>query len=436
MLTYKRFRIPHVADYLLWLQYFIYFFTLLLIYVHGVAPTYAYMGFQYGFSFENLLISIACLFFCMPLLKPNGQPSAFFLTLAASVVLVPSLVIYTGAGLPHRFALLTLAAILLISITNRIVKLKPIKTLTVSISSLTLLFTLISITTICLIFAFGGAKHFNLNLSLVYDLREDAAASLPGVFGYINSITSKIIIPFAMVFAAMKRNWFALLFLSLLSVLMFALTAHKSPLFYPLVIGFVYLIAGKRYLHHILLIGLTAILLISALDLWAQRSELGGISGWFSSLFTRRALLLPSLLNWYHLDYFQDIPKYFWAHSKLSLGLLEPSHELTSANLVGLEYFGRETAAANTGWIGSGYANGGVPGILIYSVAIGVLFSFLDAYSRRIGNRTVIALFVLPIFSILASSDLVTMLLTHGLLLSLLILTMIQPAPGNGKQQL
>jgi hypothetical protein len=424
------------SEFFLCVQYFLYFVTLLLVYVNGIAPTYAYMGFVDAFSEDNLLISLAFLFFSMPFIRPNGRPSGFFLTLAASVVLVPSLVLYTGAGLSHRFALLTVAAIWLVSITARIVKLKPVSVPTPSRPSLLLLFGLIAVSTIGIIFAFGGGRHFNLNLSAVYDLRREAAAVLPGISGYLNSVTSKVVIPFAMVFAAQRRNWSAVFLLALLSVLMFALTAHKSPLFFPLVVGFAYLVAGRRHLHHIFLAGLTAILVVSAVDLWAQRVAFGDAAGWLSSLLVRRALLVPSLLNWFYLDYFLDAPKYLWADSKFSLGLVESPYALRSVNLIALEYFGREEMSANTGWIGSGYANAGIGGLLLYSVMIGALFSLLDAYALRIGNRMIIALFILPVFILLTSSDLTTMILTHGLLLSIFFLTIIRPDARQKKEQL
>lgn len=408
-------------------QYLVYFLTLLLIYSFGISRTYAYMGFVDEFSIANLVISVACLFFSFLFLRPNGRPSGFFLTLAAATILVPSLVIYTGAGLPLRFALLTVTSVCLVSLVAQIIRLKPVKAPTVSRSSLLTVFSMLAIGTIGIIFAFGGARHFNLNLSAVYDLRQEAAANLPGISGYLNSMTSKIFIPFAMVFAAQKKNWVVVSLLALLSVLMFALTAHKSPLFYPVIIAFVYLIAGRPYVSQLLLTGVIVVLGICAVDLWAHGSGFGGISGWFTSLFARRALLVPSLLNWFYLDHFVDAPKYLWADSKFSFGLVESPHPLRSVNLIGLEYFGREEMSANTGWIGSGYANAGAAGLLLYSIIIGALLSLLDAYARRLGNRIVIALFFLPVFTLLTSSDLTTMLLTHGLLLSLFFLAAIRP---------
>lgn len=423
-------RVPalRASECILGAEYLIYFLALLLIYSFGISQTYAYMGFADAFSTSNFAISIACLFSSMLFLRPNGRPSGFFMTLAAATILVPSLVIYTGAGLPHRFALLTVTSVWLISLSARVIRLKPLKVPTFSKLSLLIVLSMLAVGTIGIIFAFGGARHFNLQFSAVYDLRQKAAANLPGIFGYLNSLTSKIFIPFAMVFAAQKRNWLAVSLLALLSVMMFALTAHKSPLFYPLIIAFVYFISGRQHPDQLLLAGIIAVLGVCAVDLWAAKSGFEGIAGWFASLFARRALLVPSLLNWYYLDHFLEAPKYMWADSKFSFGLVESPHALKSVNLIGLEYFGREEMSANTGWIGSGYANAGVAGVLLYSMIIGGLFSLLDAYARRLGNRTVIALFCLPVITLLTSSDLTTMLLTHGLLLSLFLLAVIRPS--------
>jgi len=85
--------------------------------------------------------------------------------------------------------------------------------------------------------------------------------------------------------------------------------------------------------------------------------------------------------------------------------------------------------SANAGWIGSGYANAGMFGVYLYSVMIGLFFSFLNAYGRKLGGRLVITLFTIPVFTLLRSSDLTTMFLTHGLLISILILIII--SPGN-----
>jgi hypothetical protein len=166
--------------------------------------------------------------------------------------------------------------------------------------------------------------------------------------------------------------------------------------------------------------------LLSGLDLWSFEHELTGWNSWFAGLFVNRALLVPSYLNSIYVDYFSHSEKYYWASSKLSLGLVDSSRELSAPNLIGQQYFGNEEMSANTGWIGSGYANAGFGGVIIYSILIGMLFSFLDAYARKLGGRIVIALFIVPVITMITSADMTDMILTHGLVVALLILLVWQ----------
>jgi hypothetical protein len=425
-----------ISDILLALQYALYFITLLCVYIYGIVPVYAYMGFLDEFSAGNMLFSILILVFVAPLLRPDGFPSSFFLNVAASLVLIPTLVIYTGAGLPHRYALITTVAISLIAIITKTFRPRPLKLPLIHSSKLLLLLALLSTVTILGVFLFGGARFLNFNLSAVYDIRREAADNLPRFFGYLNSLVTKVAIPFGLVFALHNRRWLAAAAFASMSILLFGLTAHKSPLFYPLTVAFVYLIAQSRYLTQYFLAALIAIVLISALDLWFFLHGAEGISGWFASLLARRAILVPSLLNYYFLDFFTDAPKYFWADSKVTLGLVASPHDLRAVNLIGLEYFGKQEMSANTGWIGSGYANAGLWGITLYSIFIGLLLAVLDTYARRLGTRMVVALFILPLFTLLTSTDLTTMLLTHGLLFSIFLLTLVKSNPQSRAMEL
>ena len=424
-------RVLSVGEVLWLLQYGLYFFLLLGIYIFGVAPVYAYMGFIQAFKVENLSISLLILLVVFPFIRPAALPTSFFLNMAVALILVPTLVLYTGAGLPHRYALTTAFALILIAVTAKILHLVPLQVARVRRERLLALLFVLSGVVVLAIFLFGGARYLNFNLAAVYDLRREAALNLPGVFAYLTPLVTKVAIPFALVFALRERRWFFAAVLVFLSFLLFGLTAHKSLLFYPVVVLFVYYTAGSRYLVQNFLAALVAILLVSGVDLWFQLHGAGGLSGWFASLFARRAILVPSFLNWYYLDFFASAEKYFWADSKVTFGLIDPPYDLRFVHLIGSEYFNREEMSANTGWIGSGYANAGIWGVLLYSVLIGALFALLDSYTHRHGTRMVIALFALPVFTLLTSTDFLTMLLTHGLFISIFVLAMIKPEPDG-----
>lgn len=155
--------------------------------------------------------------------------------------------------------------------------------------------------------------------------------------------------------------------------------------------------------------------MLSVLGFWNQDYFLG-------SLFVQRIILTPATLNAYHIDFFSKSANYYWSNSKLTLGLLEPAYSLGSANIIGLEYFGNDNMSANTGWIGSGFAQAGYVGVFFYSIIISALISFLEQYTKTLGRPTVVALFIIPMVTIITSSDLTDMLLTHGLVFSILLL--------------
>lgn len=84
--------------------------------------------------------------------------------------------------------------------------------------------------------------------------------------------------------------------------------------------------------------------------------------------------------------------------------------------------------SANTGAIGSGYANAGLVGVALYSIAIGLLVGVLNAYGSRIGHAAVAAVSFVIVFYIVTTTDFTAALLTHGLLLLLIILSLFSSA--------
>ena len=140
-----------------------------------------------------------------------------------------------------------------------------------------------------------------------------------------------------------------------------------------------------------------------------------GIGAWFTALSLHRILFLPTQITGYYVDYFSTHPPLFWAESKVTLGLLQSGLGMDAARLIGEDYIGRVGTVANSGWISTGYMNGGVLGILLYAVLIGWLYAFIDARADQIGRNFAVGVFIIPVVTLILSADLLTTLLTHGL---------------------
>jgi oligosaccharide repeat unit polymerase len=399
-----------------------YFAALQLVYQVWVVSIYGYQGYDDNFSASGFSISLVILIAFVSLMKNNGAPSSVFIHLAFGLILIPSLVLYSGQSLGDEFIFVTCLGFAVVLGITRIFKLKTIEFPKIQEKMLLKLSFAVSLCTILGVFYFGGARFLNFDFSAVYEIRREAANAIPGIFGYLNSIVTKAVIPFGMILCLLARRWVLMLMLFITSIAFFALTAHKSPLFYPLLVLFFFFAAGSKHLKTYFVLALLTGVALSGLDLWSFEHELAGGSSWFGGLFVNRALLAPSYLNSLYVNYFSHYDKYYWASSKLSLGLVNSGYELSAPNLIGQQYFGNEDMSANTGWIGSGYANAGYFGVIIYSTLMGILFSWLDAYAKKMGSRVVISLFAIPVITMITSADVTDMLITHGLLVVVLFL--------------
>lgn len=407
-----------------------YFLVLQVHYHYAITSRYAYLGFTDNFSLLKFGASLLIVFSVGNLLREDARPSTFFLNVLAALVVVPSAVIYGGSDLSTGYLILVLGAFAMVWLSSRLVSVKRVRLRSISSGIVMWLLAGLAGGTLGGIVAISGTQFFNLNISSVYEIRGDAAEAVPGIFGYLNSISTKVLIPFGLVLALVERRWILMAVFSCLSVLFFAFTAHKSPLFYPTVVLFIYWVAKSRAAGRGVLAGLVFFMVIALLDHWYFERHGAWWSGWFSSLFARRAILVPSLINWQYFDFFVDADRFYWASSKISFGLIEAPYNLNAPRLIGVTYSNNIERFANAGWIGSGFANAGALGVLVYSVLVGALLAFLDEYSKKIGSRVTIALFALPVVTIFVSSDLVSSLLTHGLLAALFLL-MLFPAYGR-----
>jgi hypothetical protein len=406
----------------------IFFITLLAVYLSYIVDVYGYEGYLDDFNSSKLLVAMLVVLVATSMVRKRVTPSHFFLHLTLALVVTPSMVMYCGANLPNEFALLIFFSFFLMALCARAVNVRTIDFVSFNHIVFLKYLAVLSILFVLSIFAFGGAHFINFDITLVYDIRDDAENNLPGIYGYLTPIFSKIIVPFAIIFALIHKNWIVVLILAFCSILIFALTAHKAPIFYPFIVVSIYLMGGKKNLVSLVLVTLIFMLGISEVDFWLAESTDDLIYGWVGNLLAKRSILNTTLLNWFYFDFFSEHKNYYWSQSSITFGLADNPYKMSPELLIGQNYFPPlDRASPNTGWIGSGFANSGYIGTFIYSVIIGCLFSFLDAYAKKIGERLVIAMFTIPVLVMICASDFLAVLLTHGLVVSILLLMCVKP---------
>lgn len=389
-------------------------------YATFIVPIYGYSRFEWAPNmvkvFESLL---AIAFFALIMPSKVKKPSDFFIHVHFLLPVVPMLVLYSASDLPRAYMYFVILAFAVVCLVRKL-KLPKIKGDMIPIHIMMWGLLIIAVIYIISIILQGGLRYFNLNLMKVYEFRTLAAQNLPGISGYLSPMVSKVLLPFILILAVYRRKWLVAALAMAGSVMMFALTNHKGPLFYPfLVLGIyyiMYIMRSKRRIVQMLLACYILVILVSLAVFFV--GDCGNI---VPSLALRRVCFVPARLNFVYYDFFSTHPHVMLAQSKLTFGLIQYPYALGSSNLIGYQYFNNELTNANTGWLGSGYMNFGFAGMLIYALIVGLLLSMVDTLAKKRELPISGAIFYVPFHALFLGADLPTAMLTHGLLLAMFL---------------
>ena len=412
--------------------YFTYLALLSGLYYIYLVPAWSYTGFIWQPESGNIFASLAA-FFLLVFFVPKGSDTrALFCNLLLAVYLIPSLVVFSFRGFELASALVIWFAVLVVYLVSS-VRLPLLQVASASGVAVVGWLAVSTLASIVMFIVFGGLENFNLDLSQVYDVRDAAAEGLPGLFAYLGSTISKVFIPFGVVLSIFYKKRGFLWFFAISSILMFGITSHKSVVAFAIAAALFYLFlrsGGKFGLILGILVassGLSLILVVIT-DVTDGASS-GTIISWFSSLFVRRSLMVPPLLDFHYLEFFRYNPNYYWSDSRITLNLIRnPYGGEAMPYVIGLLYFNDVSLGANTGFIGSGFGQAGFIGVFVYSVAVGLVISILNSAGNRVGHPIVFSATLGIVLTMFSSADFVTTILNHGLAFALIILAFLRPA--------
>jgi len=407
------------------LLYLVAFGLLWLGYAFFVAPVFGYAGFKWSPNVFKIIESLLIICILLWFLPSNfKKPSDFFVHMHFLLPILPMLVLYGASDYAREYMYFVVLAFAIVCVIRRL-RLPIIKGDIVPTSVMmwgSLLFVLSYILGIIMQ---GGLAYFNLDLQKVYEFRVNAAENLPGIAGYLTPLVSNILLPFILVLGVSQRKWIIACLAILGSVMMFALASHKSALFYPLIVAAIYFIVrSEKRIIPMLLGSYVLFVMISLFPFFLEKIrslEQTPFSILAGSLGFRRGYFVPAFLNFAYYDFFSTHQYTMWAESKLTLGLVDYPYNLTATHLIGYQFFGNIDMGANTGWLGSGYMHLGFLGMVLYAFIIGLLLSLCDMLAKSKDHCIVVAVLSIPFLALFTSSDLPTVMLTHGFLFALLL---------------
>lgn len=287
-----------------------------------------------------------------------------------------------------------------------------------------LMVSLVFVVGLVIWFKLSGAKS-NLSFSEVYEYRElNAELTAQGVLAYTNNWTFQVFSVYLICFALYARRFLFVMLLLGVQVYFFSVASHKSILFLPLLVVSVWFYLGRSDSLIILPLACVGVLVLTI----ASYIFLDDL--WLTSLLSRRAFYVPADLCFVYFDFFSSHAHVYWSNSVLSSLQAYPYGSVAIPYVIG-DYLGKPEMGANNGFISSGFAHAGLFGVFFYAALVGLLLRLVnDLSSERMPVWVAIAISIVPLRSLLISSDLFTVMLTHGFAVAILIMYLSRKKPS------
>ncbi|GAA1255293.1 hypothetical protein GCM10009609_18220 [Pseudonocardia aurantiaca] len=405
------------------------------VYENDIAPYFTYLQYAYR-SPDPLAYTFAiCLVVTLALVMPRRitLPSHFIVWVLFVVAVVPAIVIPQIAPALSKSGSVELAIWVAVSYlpvalfgTRRVLRgfvpRHPLRG-----STFWLLLVVLYAVLNGYVLATIGVRLTLPSLEDVYGVRGELAGE-EQVFGpllYVVPLLANVVNPVVMVRGLWTRQWVWFAAGVLGQLFVFSISGNKTAVLSPIALFGAFLLFRSRRPPAgtaCLLAAPVVSVAMVALDRLA-----GSVNGDWVSLIVRRFLVTPGLLTAGYVQVFDDIEKAKLAHSIFSSFLDYPYAE-EPPPLVGGAFFGNPETHANANLLADGYANFGYLGMVAACLVFVCLLWTIDDAAEGLPLGFVCLAFMMPALA-LADSGILTTMLTHGFLATVLLCAL---APRTG----
>lgn len=411
----------------------IYAISFCFVCINYITPVYGYANFVFVCNTEKvvlfLLLSMAM---SVLVIMQRGCTRRFFIATLYIMSIIPFMCLYfCGSGYTDysRFFLKGIVAYTIISTVTAISGwchfsrgYRHYCCVNLKINTIIHILTILTVFTISRYIVLNGLDIFNLNILNVYETRLLLRETMGGIIAYVDNWSIKIFNPLCIILSLHTKKYKALMLYILLQIILFGFSSHKIALFIVIILLIFYCCADKfllktRYLFYCAVAG-TLVTVFSGFNIL--------LSLW------RRALLVPAQINYYFFDYFSN-HGFDWFAKSFLRHFVVSRYEMPLPRLIGAEFFNNPATNANTGFLGAGYAQGGMVVIIIYAIIIATTINIIDSYTKVISPKIVIGITLLPMLTAFISSDLPTTFLTGGIIITFLLLSILSHCKDRAK---
>lgn len=390
-------------------------------YASFVSVIFGYQGFDYSFNilrYTESWIIVGFLVLIMP--KRVQRISDIFMIILVSGLVVPMASLY-GLSSQSWYAMYMIVVSVLVINISRKLKINVRIPYIIGGNKIFLYLSVIFIVgNISALFFVGENLNFNLDISSVYEFRDENADAInQGMMYYINSWTSKVIGPALVAYSFYTRGRFIMIFTIMTHILIFGFVQHKAVVFYPIFTIIICYWIYKNPSSHLYFIFIGFLLLSSVLIYLIMENN------FIPSLLIRRLFFAGAINTFEYFKFFSENSYIYWSNSSVTFGMIEYPYSLPPGEVVGAA---RGTDSnANNSFLSTGYMHAGLVGLAIYCIIAGLLFRFIDSLvSPEVPVWVIAGPFIVSVRALLLSTDLLVAFLSHGILLALGIAMLIR----------
>jgi hypothetical protein len=399
-------------------------FALDFCYWAFVSPNFAYMGFMWNPDptkyIESWMLYIGFVIFAP---KRLDRPSSLFLVILLFNVIAPLSSFY-GLADKNRYHLYMVVLGYVLVSTLRLGR--PFRLPRLSegpiISKAVVLLGVMGVSAWFVLS--GGLAFFNLDLTKVYDYRSNAGVEI-GVrlMGYVSTWAYFVFGPALLTMALWKKAYFLALVVLTFHVFWFGVSSHRIVLFCPLLVIFTWVWFRRTRSLSFVPVVLSVVVVGCVLSFLLLDYIL------LPSIFVRRAFYTIANNTFDYYEFFTNNEFVWWSSSSVTFGLLDYPYDIVPAELIG-EWRGTYGHVNNT-FLSTGYMHAGIAGVVLYGVLVGLLFRVIDSLAfKGIPIWCGLGIMLIPVYSLIISSDLPTALLTKGIGVGMVVLFLMR-----GKQE-
>ena len=398
-----------------------------IFYVTTVTDIFRYHYYQIEIDVIKYFFSwIVFIVILMLIPREENSLKAFFLHIQLIVMILPLLTIYAFTeGKSTQYLLIVVLTIVVECLILRKEKkaYQPIRLKGMKSYINVVMVLLIPACTVLLI-AYGGFNGLSaFDVKRVYEIRGNA--SYPLVLSYLKMWMIYTIIPFYIVYCLEKKKYILSFLLVVNDLILYMVLAQKVIYLSLVVILSVYYASKTKHLVKVMYIGF-CILLFSLIVL--NFFDARGVASTFTILLVAfmgdRFLFGPALNKFIYFDIFSHYPKLYFSDGLIGrfMGSTNPYKygpgQMTFAYIWNGRY-GESNSC--TGYLGDGYAQLGIIGVLGGGIILAFLIKYISQYQGKISYAILSATIAFYVIS-LNDTALHTVLMSCGLFVFLVLL--------------